>query len=408
LGADVLKPVGFWSYARQDDSHSDGQLTQLRAIVGNAISLRLGDEVKLFQDTAAIPFGADWASNIEEAIGQTTFFIPIVTPRFLKSENCRDEFKSFRRRMNALGRGDLIFPIHYVDVDRIGRSDTAFGDELALLLRQQWIDFRPLQFEDVKSAKVRQWADALAVSVVRAMNPGVPVTKLYSGRSSPPPRESGPAEPGGASQANRASSGPASAAYAAQEPDAWAAPASPRSASPQPVSFAETAGKSLLHVSTGLLAVLGRRIEPNPGVVAGKTCVAIATFLSICILSFNFNYDLLQSTYYRTYVPPIAVGYLCVILIFSFVKSKATPSYLVLLAVCYLFLMTIGPYIGATHYTQFRFDWEQFFNLNSWMDSFPPAAWIHALPLDDETNQRFLYYVIVPTVIARRLSGLFR
>ena len=33
----MLDPVGFWSYARQDDAHSDGQLSQLRAIVGKAI-----------------------------------------------------------------------------------------------------------------------------------------------------------------------------------------------------------------------------------------------------------------------------------------------------------------------------------------------------------------------------------
>jgi hypothetical protein len=140
----LLKPVGFWSYARQDDNYRDGDLSQLRTIVGKAISSRQGEEVTLWQDTVAIPFGADWAANIEDAIRQVTFFIPVLTPAFLKSKNCLDEFEMFRRRMADLGRDDLIFPIHYVDVERIAWAETVFGDELAALRRQQWIDFRPV------------------------------------------------------------------------------------------------------------------------------------------------------------------------------------------------------------------------------------------------------------------------
>src|ERR1700677_931814 len=137
----MLDPVGFWSYARQDDAHSDGRLRQLRAIVGKAIVLQSGVEVVVWQDVAAIPYGADWAEVIAPTIGQTTFFIPIVTPRYLKSENCRDEFLEFRRRMRGLGRTGLVFPVHYVSVDGMIADETVFGDGLATLRRSQWIDF---------------------------------------------------------------------------------------------------------------------------------------------------------------------------------------------------------------------------------------------------------------------------
>jgi hypothetical protein len=50
----VLDPLGFWSYARQDDAQSDGQLSQLRAIVGKAIVLQYGTEVTLGQDISAM------------------------------------------------------------------------------------------------------------------------------------------------------------------------------------------------------------------------------------------------------------------------------------------------------------------------------------------------------------------
>ena len=165
----MLEPVGFWSYARQDDSHSDGQLSQLRAIVGKAIVLQYGVDVTLWQDISAIPYGADWAETIERTIGQTTFFIPIVTPRFLRSTHCRDEFLSFRRRMQSLGRNDLIFPVHYVGVEDVKPEETVFGDELAALRRSQWIDFRPLFYADPKSPEVRRWSGDLAASVLKTL-----------------------------------------------------------------------------------------------------------------------------------------------------------------------------------------------------------------------------------------------
>ena len=63
----MLDPVGFWSYARLDEQQSGGHLSQLPAIVGNEIGLRHGGTVTLWQDVTAIPYGANWAGEIEEA-----------------------------------------------------------------------------------------------------------------------------------------------------------------------------------------------------------------------------------------------------------------------------------------------------------------------------------------------------
>jgi hypothetical protein len=172
--ASMLRPVGFWSYTRRDDSDSDGQLSRLRLIVGKAISLRLGEDVRLFQDTEGIPLGADWAADIQKAISEVTFFIPLVTPAFLRSKHCCDEFRAFRRRMAELGRHDLSFPIHYVDVDHLDPEDTVFGEDFAELQRSNWIDFRPLRYMEPQSAEVRKWADRLAASVLAAMRRAAP------------------------------------------------------------------------------------------------------------------------------------------------------------------------------------------------------------------------------------------
>ena len=212
----MLEPVGFWSYARQDDAHSDDQLSQLRAIVGRAIARQCGLEVTLWQDISAIPYDADWADEIERAIAQTTFFIPIVTPRFLKSMHCRDEFLAFRRRMQSLGRSDLIFPIHYVRVDDVNPEETVFGDDdLAALRRSHWIDFRPLFYSDPKSPEVRRWAGELAGSVLRAMRHPTAAKPSQEGACAAPIAQAAPApppsvaDPWGAEEATAALGAPA-------------------------------------------------------------------------------------------------------------------------------------------------------------------------------------------------------
>ncbi|CAL8479650.1 TIR domain-containing protein [Caballeronia sp. S22] len=167
-------PVGFWSYARHDDAHSDGHLSQLRTIVGKAIALQYGADIDLWQDIQAIPTGADWANSIQKSIGQTVFFMPIVTPRYLKSPNCHAEFQSFHHRMLELKRDDLIFPIHFVGVDQITTEDSVFGTDLDMLRRHQWIDFRSLRNADYQSPEVRRWADGLAESILKV---AVPVAK---------------------------------------------------------------------------------------------------------------------------------------------------------------------------------------------------------------------------------------
>jgi hypothetical protein len=58
--------------------------------------LQLGRNVRLWQDTAAIPDGALWADEIKRAISESAFFIPIVTPSAVGSPLSLSEIKSGR------------------------------------------------------------------------------------------------------------------------------------------------------------------------------------------------------------------------------------------------------------------------------------------------------------------------
>jgi hypothetical protein len=56
--AELPELVGFFSYSRSDDEHSDKALSLLRKRIRNELRLHLGPELRLWQDTEAIAHGA--------------------------------------------------------------------------------------------------------------------------------------------------------------------------------------------------------------------------------------------------------------------------------------------------------------------------------------------------------------
>src|SRR5215470_3069697 len=139
--ADIPELVGFFSYSRRDDQHSEGALSRLRARIHSELRLQLGREFRLWQDTAAIPEGALWGDEIKRAVAESVFFIPIVTPSSVGSAHCRFEFESFLKREATLGRSNLIFPLLYVRVPALAREEQWRQDDvLKIIGARQYTD----------------------------------------------------------------------------------------------------------------------------------------------------------------------------------------------------------------------------------------------------------------------------
>ena len=125
---------------------------------------------------AAITYGANWEKENKQAIEQSSFLIPIITPAFLQSEWCYREVVQFRQRQAALGRDDLIFPIHYLDVSPFSTVRRNEWHDLAVLdhLRtHQWVDFLNLRLlppeTSVEVAKrLGEIASAICAAMYRA------------------------------------------------------------------------------------------------------------------------------------------------------------------------------------------------------------------------------------------------
>ena len=173
-GRDRLQPIGFLSYARQDDERSGRQLFELRRLLSDELQVLYGrQEIKIFQDVAAIPPGARWQQMITEAIANSTFFIPILTPSFAESEFCCFEIRMFLEREAELNRlhpelagQSRIFPIRYIPFEHANAYDPEVID---LLAERQTFDFAELRIIDPLSQPARNARKELAESINRLL-----------------------------------------------------------------------------------------------------------------------------------------------------------------------------------------------------------------------------------------------
>lgn len=158
---------GFWSYVQQDDAADGGRIIRLAKDVVDQYEMLTGEKICLFLDKVAIEWGDDWRNKIEENLASVAFFIPVLTPRYFMSPECRSELQVFARRAIQLGIKDLILPLLYVSVPALDDENTK--DDLAKIVRTfQWEDWRELRFKDPASEDYRSGVARLAARLVEA------------------------------------------------------------------------------------------------------------------------------------------------------------------------------------------------------------------------------------------------
>jgi hypothetical protein len=158
--------VGFFSYSREDDEDFDHSLSKLRTRIQSELRGQLGrtrETLRLWQDREAIPPGTLWASEIKAAIDQSVFFIPIVSPRVVRSEYCITEFQEFLERERQLGRRDLVFPILFINVRELA-EETQHCERpvLKVIAERQYVDWREFRYDPDNPVVRREVADFCA------------------------------------------------------------------------------------------------------------------------------------------------------------------------------------------------------------------------------------------------------
>lgn len=109
-------PQIFMSYTHQDDQYLNGALSDLREKLKQALRFHAGRPIGIFQDTEDIHPGQNIQQRIAESLNETMLLLPIITPSYLNSAWCRDEFLRFLDRERRIDRNDLIIPVYYQTV----------------------------------------------------------------------------------------------------------------------------------------------------------------------------------------------------------------------------------------------------------------------------------------------------
>jgi formylglycine-generating enzyme required for sulfatase activity len=180
--AQLPELVGFFSYSREDDEAFRGSLSALRDAILRELSAGLGRSDKnfrLWQDQDAIAPGEKWKSAITSAIERSVFFIPIITPRAVASEYCKFEFESFLARERALGRNDLVFPIHYIEVPAL-KEEAEWRDDpvLSIVAERQYVDWRNYRRRPVDAPDFGQEIEVFCSKIIKKLRWLPPMTPL--------------------------------------------------------------------------------------------------------------------------------------------------------------------------------------------------------------------------------------
>lgn len=149
---DLSPATGFWSYAHADDEAMSGHVLELAEQVAKVFHMISTDTISIFVDRKALQWGEEWRSKISETILGNTFFIPIISPNYLKSPTCRSEFMEFWASASNSNLKKLLLPIYYQEAG-IHDSD----DEICKIVTAlHYEDWRVQKFEEDRSPEYRK------------------------------------------------------------------------------------------------------------------------------------------------------------------------------------------------------------------------------------------------------------
>lgn len=138
-------PPGFYSY-----KHLEGAdrvyLNKLRVNLEHDLLTVTGVPIKLWQDVEEIKWGQEWKKAIHKGLGDAAFFLPVITPGYLFSNVCKDEFEKFAAYEKKLGRTDLILPLIYVRPEDFDDEESKKKDPIVrLCLERQYVNWEDLR-----------------------------------------------------------------------------------------------------------------------------------------------------------------------------------------------------------------------------------------------------------------------
>jgi hypothetical protein len=152
--------VGFWSYAHDDNRLDNGAILKLARSISEEFELLSGEPLTLFVDREDISWGEAWRERINEALTETTFFIPIITPRYFTRPECRRELLEFAAKARNIGTDELLLPILYVKP--LDFSPDSLDEAVSLVAKTQYENWQDLRLIEPESREFKRSVNVLA------------------------------------------------------------------------------------------------------------------------------------------------------------------------------------------------------------------------------------------------------
>lgn len=159
-----LGNAGFLGYAHIDDKADGGRVTRLAQKIQLEYQALTTQELDIFVDRLSLEWGEKWRERIDTSLQATTFYIPIITPSFFNSAECRREFLAFVNTAKSLGVEEYILAIRYIPVSDL--TEDSSDDVKALVAATQFVDWEGLRFEDEDGPMYRRAVNGLAKRLV--------------------------------------------------------------------------------------------------------------------------------------------------------------------------------------------------------------------------------------------------
>ncbi|HEV8389029.1 MAG TPA: TIR domain-containing protein [Dongiaceae bacterium] len=164
--------VAFVSYAHDDDEN--GAIVRFAEQLEKALN-RFSDrrDITVFVDRNSIAWGDAWKTRIDQGLVDSMFLIAIMTPRYLSSEHCQRELRTFG---SLPGWQRSLLPIYYIEIqDFETRSDPT-----SIALRErQYVDWLQLRTLGRRSIRLQNRIEDLARDMLRMLKRAAPAQNSH-------------------------------------------------------------------------------------------------------------------------------------------------------------------------------------------------------------------------------------
>jgi len=164
--AESRHPVfkGFFSYSHRDAEVDPHIVEAFSSELERRVDAKLVNaSFEIWRDKNKLQTGDCWDQKIEGAIDASHIFIVVLTPKWISSDYCREEFEAFEKIEAERNSGGYVIPIYARDIERQAKFLEAEQRELLdRLKRIQYQQVIPRQFARLSSHERIDLIDAVA------------------------------------------------------------------------------------------------------------------------------------------------------------------------------------------------------------------------------------------------------